>query len=230
MLRRSVLFVFRDTATSEERSRLLRGLSYLGLECPTVNAGDYGDDITGGSKRLLDVPPWKRTPRFHARGEGPPSTYDVALHLDFEDEAALAAYEGHPARREITRLVASTTVGDVTARLDWRYEGVAPNRRGHFRHSAMHVWSDRVDPAVRARALEAVASLGDAGGVDAVAVGESASRRAADFDWILDLQFADEHSALAFLAGESYAEATKTIAKATKDEWTARVTHLMRGG
>lgn len=229
MLRRSVLYLFRDTTRTQERTRLLRGLAFIGLECPTVSASDYGDDIAGGSNRLLELPPWKRTPRFHARDEGPPSNYDVALHLDFADEAAVAAYEGHPTRREIARFGASITVDEVTAQVDWRYEGAALSRRGGFRHSAMHVWRDDLDRAHRTRALDAVRGLAGAAGVESVGVGESANGQAADFDWILDVQFADEASALAFLAGGPYAEAMKAVAEATKHEWTARVTHLMRG-
>ena len=143
MLRRTVLLVYRDTATTDERSRLMRGLAFLGLECPTVAAGDYGDDIAGGSSRLIEIPPWKRTPRFHARGEGPPSNYDVALHLDFDDETALVAYEGHPARQEMARVrEPRSTVPDLTARVDWRYDGQPRNQRGGYRHCALHVWRD----------------------------------------------------------------------------------------
>jgi hypothetical protein len=229
MLRRTVLLVYRDTATPEERSRLLRGLAFLGLESPTVAAGDYGDDIAGGSVRLVEIPPWERTPRFHARAEGPPSNYDVALHLDFDDEAALAAYEGHPARDEMLGFTRSVTVPDLTARLDWRHDGELPDRRGGYRHSALHVWRDDADEAARSRALSAARSLSGAPGVEAVTVGESATERPADFDWILDVRLADEPAARSFLAGDSYGAAVAAVAGATKHEWTACVTHLIRG-
>jgi hypothetical protein len=218
MLRRTVLYLFRDTATAAERAQLLWALSYAGLECPAVAHGDYGDDIAGGSQRLVDVPPWERTPRFHARAEGPPSNYDAALHLDFEDEAALAAFEAHPAAQEVEDYAASVTVPDVTARLDWRYEGAPRIRRGGYRHVALHVWREGAD---RAPALKAARTLG--------AVGESAAGDAAGFDWILDVELADEDAARSFLASRAYAAAAATIAAATKHEWTARVTHLARG-
>jgi len=229
MLRRSVLYLFRDTATSAERARLQRSLAFLGLECATVSSSDYGDDIAGGSRRLLEVPPWKRTPRFHARGEGPPSNYDLALHLGFADAAALAAYEGHPVRQEVARLAASVTVAEVTARVDWldRRESAYP--RGAFRHTALHVWRDEADEGRRARALEAVRSLAGLPGVAALSLGESASGRAGDFDWILGLELRDESAARALLASEPYAAALAAVAEATKDEWTARLTHLVRG-
>ena len=81
----------------------------------------------------------------------------------------------------------------------------------------------------RSRALEAVRSLSTAAGVKSVEAGESLSVQAADFDWILDVQLADEGAAHAFLAGEAYREMIEVVGGATKDEWTARVTHLMRG-
>ena len=52
---------------------------------------------------------------------------------------------------------------------------------------------------------------------------------AADFDWILDVQLADEAAARAFIAANAYADVLKVVAGATKHEWTARMTHLMRG-
>jgi hypothetical protein len=120
-------------------------------------------------------------------------------------------------------------VGDLTARVDWRYDGDPPNRRGRYRHSAMFVWRDGLDGGSRSDALEAVRGLAGSAGVESAIVGEGAGGDAADFDWVLDLQFADEQSAFAALAGEAYAEAMKAVAGATKYEWTARVTHLMRG-
>jgi hypothetical protein len=228
MLRRTVLLVYCDTATLDERSRLMRGLSFIGLECPTVAAGDYGDDIAGGSARLIEIPPWKRAPRFHARDEGPPSNYDLALHLDFEDETALAVYEGDPARREMIGSASLVTVPDLTARLDWRHDG-ALNARGGYRHCALHVWRDGTTEAARTQALDAVRGLESVPGVAAVSTGESANGRPADFDWILDVRFDDEQAARSFLAGEPYAEAAQAVAGVTKHEWTARVTHLIRG-
>lgn len=229
MLRRSVHYLFRDDATPAERRRLLRALAYVGLECPSVRSGDYGDDIAGGSRRLLEIPPWERTPRFHARAEGPPSNYDAALHLDFDDEAGLAEYESHPVALELAQLAAPVTVGELTARVDWTYDGEPPTRRGLYRHSALFVCRDDADAVTRSRAVDAVLGLAGAAGVEAVTTGESANGLSADFDWVLDVRLPDEAAAVAFLAGEPYAEAAAAVAAATKHEWTTRVTHLMRG-
>jgi hypothetical protein len=229
MLRHSVLYLYRDSASDEERSSLLRGLAYLGMEFASVRAGDYGDDIAGGSQRLLEVPPWTRPPRFRARGQGPPSNFDVALHLDFDDDQGLAAFEAADAQQAVARLNAAVTVDELTARVDWRHDGNVPNRRGRIRHCAMHVWRDDVDPETRARVSDAVAALTAMPGVESVAFGESARTRPSDYDWLLDVQFADTGTARTVLGGDPFTELTDLIAEATKDEWTARVTHVMRG-
>jgi hypothetical protein len=228
MLRESTLLLYRDSASPAERVAVLRGLAYLGTECLSVSGADYGQDLLGGSGRLLEVPPWKRTPRFHARAEGPPSNYDVALHLDLADEAAVAACSGDPARAEVESVTGRHTVGELGARVLWRPEG-APHHRGRVRHVAMHVWREEADAATRATALDAVAALAGRDGVESVATGENLGGRVTDFDWILELQVADEQAARALLAGGAYLEASAVVAAATKHEWTARVTHLMRG-
>jgi hypothetical protein len=229
MLRRSVLFVHRNTITDGQRLAMLRGLAFLRMECAGVRAGDYGDDLLGGSGRLRAVPPWKRTPRWRARREGPPSHYDVALHLDFEDEAGLALYLADEAHRAVSRFNASVAVPDLTARVDWRYDGAPRVHRGHVRHTAMFVWADDASEAARTRALAAARGLAEAEGVESVATGAHVAARAADFDWILDVQVRDPAAAQALVAGPLYAEAMAVIAPATRYEWTARVTHLMRG-
>jgi len=52
---------------------------------------------------------------------------------------------------------------------------------------------------------------------------------AADFDWIVDVQMQHPSAARELVDGPLYAEAMAVIAPATKYEWTARVTHVMRG-
>jgi len=106
MLRHTALFLHRDTISEDQKLAMLRGLAFLRMECAGVRAGDYGQDLFGGSSPLRAVPPWKRTPRWRARREGPSSNYDVALHLDFDDEAAMARYladDAHRAERDTSK-------------------------------------------------------------------------------------------------------------------------------
>ncbi len=229
MLRHTVLFIHRDTITGEQKLAILRGLAFLRMECAGVRAGDYGDDLLGGSSPLKAVPPWKRSPRWRARREGPPCNYDAALHLDFDDEADMARYAGDAVHRAVARFNASVNVDGLTARIDWRYEGAPLVRRGGVRHTALFLWADDAPAAARARALDAVRGLANAPGVDAAAVGERVGTDAADFDWLVDLQCRDTAAARAVVGGGPYTDAMGVIAPATKYEWTARITHVMRG-
>jgi hypothetical protein len=245
MLRHTALFLHRDTISEGQRLAMLRGLAFLRMECAGVRAGDYGPDLFGGSSPVLAVPPWRRTPRWRARPEGPPSNFDVALHLDFDDERALAGYLAGEARRAVARFNAAVNVPELTARIEWRYDGTPLVRRGLVRHTAMFVWADTADAGARSRALAAARGLADAPGVVSAAAGESigvdftvtgepAGRRsaggpAANFDWVLDVQVVDGPAARGLVEGPRYAAAMGLVAHATKYEWTARVTHVMRG-
>ena len=229
MLRHTALFIHRDTITEQQKLAMLRGLAFLRMECAGVRAGDYGPDLLGGSSRLLAVPPWKRTPRWRGRLQGPPSPYDVALHLDFDDESGIALYLADEAHRAVARFNASVSVPDLTARVDWRYEGAPLIRRGLVRHTAMFVWADDAPDTGRSRALEAARGLAKAPGVVSAAIGENVGTHAANFDWIVDVQIQHPAAARELVDGHLYAEAMAVIAPATKYEWTARVTHVMRG-
>jgi hypothetical protein len=229
MIRRTVHYLFRDDATPDERRRVMQALAFVGLECSAVRWGDYGDDVAGGSGLLLEVPPWERAPRFRLRGQGPPSNHDAALHLDFDDETGLAAFESDPAALELERVAGPVVVGELTSAVDWHHQGSLPARRGAFRHSALHVWRDEAGEPERRQALAAVRELAGAPGVESATTGESATGRPADYDWALDVLLADEGAARAFIEGEQYAEASAIVAAVTKNEWTTRVTHTIRG-
>jgi hypothetical protein len=229
MLRHTALYLYRDSASEEHKLAMRRGLAFLRMEGAGVRAGDYGDDLFGGSGPLLAVPPWKRTPRWRARREGPPCNYDVALHLDFDDEAAMSRYLAGEAHRTVARFNDAVTVPELTARVDWRYDGDPLVRRGLVRHTALFVWAGEADAAARSRALAAVRGLSDAPGVVSAVTGDNAGSAPSNFDWILDVQTQDPGSARALLDGPRYADAMRAVAAATKHEWTARVTHVMRG-
>ena len=229
MLRHTVLFIHRDTISEEQKLAMLRGLAFLRMECAGVRGGDYGPDLLGGSSPLRAVAPWKRTPRWRARRIGPPSNYDVALHLDFDDEAGMALYAADEAHRAVSRFNDSVNVDELTARVDWSYEGAPLIRRGLVRHTAMFVWADNAPRDERSRALDAARGLAEGPGVERVSIGENVGTHAADFDWIVDVQIRHRAAAQELVGGHLYAEAMRLIAPATKYEWTARVTHLMRG-
>jgi hypothetical protein len=205
---------------------MLKGLAFLGTECPMVRHGDYGDDLFGGSRDLCAEP---RTPTWRRDGLGPESDFDMALHLDFDDWSGHEAYSADTTHAAASSFNESVSWDERTARVDWYYEGERPTRRGQVRHVAMFVWADGIDEAGRTRARDAVLGLGELGGVGPVATGDNAGQLQSDYDWIMDLQLADRLAAERLLAGSAYAEAMEAVAAATKFEWTARVTHVMRG-
>jgi len=222
MLRHSVLWTLRDGTTAQARREMLWGLAYLGTECRSVSHGDYGDDLFGGSSgRDPSQPPmWRR------EGMAPPSSFDAALHLDFDDWGRFEEYGADPVHTAASRFNESVSWDELTARVDWYHEGTRPATRGHVKHVAMFVWADGGD---REAALAAVQGLAAADEVEAVAAGTNVGVHPSDYDWIMDLQLPDRRAAEALLAGPAYAAAMEVVAAATKYEWTARVTHLMRG-
>jgi hypothetical protein len=229
MLRRTTFFLYRDTASEGERLEMLQGLSYLLTECDGVVSADYGLDLLGGSQPLAETYPWKRTPRWHSRRQGPPSNHDVAYHLDFADAAGLAAYEADPRVDEVLRFNEGAIVPELTTEIDWRYEGEPLTRSSAVRHSGMFLWLDEADEAARTAAIDSLRKLGGEDEVESVVIGQGSGSARGDFDWIVDLQLADEAAARRVLEGEAYRAAIEAVATATRHEWTSRVTHVMRG-
>ena len=229
MLRHTALFLHRDTITPDQQTDMLKGLAYMRFECAGVRALDYGNDLFGGSALLRKVQPWARRPRWRDPQAGPPCNYDTALHLDFDDEAGVDAYTNDEVHRQVASFNAEVSRGELTARVDWWYEGEPLTRRGGIRHTAMFVWNDEAGEVARRRAFDAVQHLDTADGVESVAIGENVGAMTTDFDWIVDVQVSDRPAAERFLSGDHYREAMRAVAPATRFEWTALLSHTMRG-
>jgi hypothetical protein len=229
MLRHSVIWRLRDTTTPALQAEMLQGLAYLRMECPMVRSGDYGEDLFGGSRRFDDPPPFEATPVWRRGADCPPANYDVALHLDFDDWDSYRQYSPHPAHKAASAFNGAVSWDDLTARVDWYLDGEAPTRRGHVKHVAMFVWGDGVPEHAKQRAFDTVRRLADAPGVVAVTLGHNVGRLVSDYDWIMDVQVPDRDAAERLLGGPHYARAMDAVAAATKYEWTARVSHIMRG-
>jgi hypothetical protein len=230
VFRHTAFFIFRDDITPEKHLAMLKGLAYMRYECSSVVAIDYGTDLSGGSEVLRTVKPWDRTPRWRGRDEGPPCNYDVALQLDFVDKAGNEEYNDDDVHHEVGEYNASICRSELTARVDWEYEGDTPlNVPGGVRHSSMFLWRDEADDAAKEAAQAAAKGLESADGVGAVTIGQNVGGLKTDYDWILDVQVSDEAATKALLEGHAYAEAMKAIVPATKHEWTARLSHVMHG-
>lgn len=229
MLRHTAFFMFKEGITPEQHQAMLKGLAYMRFECRSVVALDFGSDLHGGSSRLRDVKPWDRTPRWRGQLEGPPANYDVALHLDFVDEAGLEEYNKDDVHHEVAVYNAAVCRGELTARVDWHYEGEPLIRPGLVRHSAMFVWRDDLDETAKATARDIVRSLESAPGVESLAIGSNVGPLKTDFDWIVDIHVADDEAAKTLVEGDRYSEVMTALAPAIKHEWTARLSHGMRG-
>ena len=229
MLRHTALFLHRDTVTPGQQIDMLKGLAYMRFECAGVQALDYGNDLFGGSASLREVGPWARGPRFEEPQAGPPCNYDTALHLDFVDQAGLDAYTNDEIHLQVAAFNAGVSRAELTARVDWWYEGPPLIRRGGIRHTAMFVWTDDASDVARRRAFDAARHLENADAVESVTIGENVGTMTTDFDWILDVQLADPGAAGLLLGSEVYREAMLAIAPATRFERTARNSHAMRG-
>jgi hypothetical protein len=226
VLRHSVLWRLRDTTSPELRLQMLEGLAFLGTECPMVRHGDYGEDIFGGSRDLGSTP---RAPMWRRDGRGPESDFDVALHLDFDDWSGHEAYSADTTHAAASSFNESVSWDELTARVDWYYEGARPTRRGHVRHVAMFVWADGVDEAGKERALAAVGALREEREVEGVATGANVGLLQSDYDWIMDVLLPDRIAAERLLGSAAYAASMEAVGAVTRYEWTARVTHLIRG-
>jgi hypothetical protein len=229
MLRHTAFFLSRDTITAEERVLMQKGLAYMRFECPSVRALDYGPDIFGGSSQLKETKSWKRTPLWKARTEGPAYNYDVALHLDFDDQAGLDAYNADDTHHEVGAYDAAVSFGEFTARVDYWYDGPPLIDRGLVRHTAMFLWTDDSTEAAKQRAHEGFQALSGAPGVKRVTIGKNVGTTTTDYDWIVDMHVTDPDATAALLKSDAYAEALAVVIPATKYEWTARMSHLMRG-
>ena len=226
MFRHTAFFLFRDDITPEKVLQMQKGLAYMRFECKSVKALDYGVDLFGGSQVRRKVKPFKRTPRWE--GE-PPCNYDIALMLDFENAAGNTAYNNDDVHHEVGDYNASICDPELTARVDWRYDGDFLIEPGHVRHSAMFLWRDDTTSRDKKEAQEAVQNLGDAKGVEQLTLGKNVGKLTTDFDWIVDVQVRNKSAANDLIKSKAYKDAMKAVAPVTKYEWTARLSHEMRG-
>lgn len=231
MLRHTALFLWRDKTTEAEKLNALKGLAYMSYGCPSVQALDFGTDLFGGSTALNEVKPWKRTPLWHARKEGPPSNYDMSLHLDFEDQKGLDDYNSDDVHHEVGEYNASVCRGEFTARVDWWYDGPPRIERFGVRHTALFLWLDETTDTSKADVREAFTSLQTSvPGVDSIVTGDNVGTLTTDYDLIVDVTLDDIDAAKAYLDHPGHKEATDLAAANTKYEWTARITHNMAAG
>lgn len=229
VLRHTALFLHRETTSVDQHLAMMKGLAYLRFECRSVRALDFGPDILGGSAPRWSVKPWLRTPTWRAQQEGQASAHDVALHLDFDDDEGFEAYNKDETHAEVGAYNASINVGDLTARVNYRYDGPPSIAPGLIRHCALFLWRPAATEAEKEAAVAAVQGLEHAPGVERVTVGDNIPLLSTDYDWLIDVHVKDRGATESLLAGDHYKEAMAAVIAATQYEWTARISHLMRG-
>jgi hypothetical protein len=229
VLRHTAFFIFRDDITPERVLAMQKGLAYMRFECKSVVALDYGTDLFGGSAVRREVKPWERRPRWNGATDGPPCNYDVALMLDFTNAAGNDAYNNDDVHHEVGEYNASICLGELTARVDWKYDGDPLITPGHVRHSAMFLWADDATNKNKKAAQDAVRALDKDSRVESLTIGKNVGKLKTDFDWIVDIQVRDKAAAGLLIKSKAYKDAMKAVAPATKYEWTARLSHEMRG-
>ena len=231
MLRHTAQFLWRDTTTEDQRLVALKGLAYLSYGCSSVRAVDFGTDSSGGSDTIRDIKPWKRTPLWKARSEGPPSNFDMALNLDFDDQKGLDDYNDDDAHHEVGAYNESVVRAEFTARVDWWYDGPPRIERGGARHTSLFLWQDDVSASLREDVRSAFTSLSASiPGVRSILIGDNVGTLGTDYDFVVDATFDSMDEAETFLGHAAQVEALELAAKATKYEWTARITHAMASG
>ena len=201
-----------------------KGSAFMRFTAAGPVAIDFGSDLFGGSLHLSETKPWDRTPRWRAAVEGPPCDYDVALHLDFEDEAGLEAYNKDDVHHEIAVYNAAVCQGELTARIDWWYEGDAADDAGpRPAHGDVHVEGRRwTRPRRSGRSRRSSGS-----GTRPASNGSRSGPNVGDAEDRLRLDPRPPAPGRGRGRGArrratAYREAMRALAGATKYEWTAR--------
>jgi hypothetical protein len=229
VLRHTAFFMLKEGNGPEEMKWMQKGSAYMRFTAAGPVAIDFGSDVFGGSLRLSETKPWERVPRWRAATAGPPCDYDVALHLDFDDEAGLAAYNEDDVHHEIAAYNASVCQGELTARIDWWYDEAPLIAPGHVRHTAMFIWKDGVDETSKERTLAEVKRLVDEPGVERLTIGTGVGGLKTDYDWIVDLQLPHADAIERLRNSDGYGDVMRGLSAVTKYEWTARLSHTMHG-
>jgi hypothetical protein len=231
MLRHTALFLFRDTTTGEGTLLAKKGLAYLAYGCPSVRSIDFGTDLQGGSRPLIELKPWDRTPLWDARTTGPPSNFDMALHLDFDDQTGLDAYNKDDVHHEVAVYNVSVCKPERTARIDWWYDGPPRFERGGVRRTSLYLWSDEATDSQKDDVRAAFAALnGSVPELGSLVTGDNVGTLRTDYDLLVDAELGSLADVETYLAHPGYREALALAAASTKFEWTANIAHAMASG
>jgi hypothetical protein len=208
ILRRAVLWRWTARATPEQKLRAKEGLAYISY-ASCVDAVDFGEDLG-------------------LSGEG---NYGLVLLRDHRDKASWDAYNDDPHHYRIGRFIDTLTHEELTARADYLYKGPA-SVRGHVRHLALYAWRAGIDERTKQHARRTLVALrADCETVEALEVVDDLGRaRTGRADLVLEVHFAGEAGARAFLAHPAYRAATALLEALIRVDRAAVIQHRMMAG
>ncbi len=208
VLRRVVLWRWNEAATSDQRLRAKEGLAYISY-ASRVDAVDFGIDL----------------------GLSGSANYELALLRDHRDKASWDEYNRDPHHYRVGGFIDTITREEITARADYVYKGPA-SVRGRVRHLALYTWRDAIDARQKQEARRMLAALrADCDTADTLEVADDLGwAKMGRADLVLEVHFADERGAGAFLAHPAYREAAARLAGLTRPERTAVIQHRMKAG
>src|SRR5262249_56966988 len=101
------------------------------------------------------------------------------------------AYNEDPAHAEVGAYNASINQGELTARINYWYDGPPAIAPGLIRHTALFLWKPGATDAEMGAAKAAAAALAETPGVERATVDHNQPLLATDYARILDLHLAD---------------------------------------
>lgn len=208
VIRRVVLWRWRDGVTPEQRLAAKEGLAYVSYGSG-VDALDFGEDL----------------------GLGGPSNYGLALLRDHRDRASWDAYDVDPHHHRVGGFIDTLTHESLTARADYVYDGRTP-RRGEVRHLSLRFWNEGAAEREKEAAKRELASLRvGIPGLHALEVcddlGLAGAGRA---DLVVEAHLAGEHEAARFLCHPERVAVEAKLDRLTDPGLTATIEHRVRSG
>jgi hypothetical protein len=207
VIRRIVLWAWRDGASAGEKLRAKEGLAYIHF-ASGVDGMDFGEDL-----RIGDA-----------------TNYGLAMERDHVDRGSWDAYNADPHHERVGAYIDSITLMDRTARIDFLHEApLAP--KGSVRHVALFHWSGDATVEERAMAREAVQSaMAAAPTVRTSLIADGLGWRTGHADWMLEAIFDGPDEFVAWRDSPTGREVAQQLASVTVPERIAQVQHYVRSG
>ena len=207
MFRRTLMLVWKDDVSADQKVRAKERLAYLGYTCGIL-AIDFGEDL----------------------GISVPTNFDLVVMHDHADRDTLAAFDQDPNHARLKEYLGSVVRGEETVRILRKYDG-PPSQKGMVRHTAIFRWNEGVSAAQKAEDWELAYSQKDVmPWLRWFECSEDVSGNPSNYDWVLEAHFDDVDGCLAYFNHPRHQEVSDLNHSLTQDDITARVQHVMLMG